>query len=99
MHHDDAVLALESLGNETRLRVFRALVRSGGTGMPVGSLKDTLAIPGSTLSHHLSQLVSAGLVVQSREGRVLRCQANFGAMRDLLSYLTEECCVDEDCTC
>ena len=99
MDHSEAVTALESLGNDTRLNLFRELVRAGSTGLPVGKLKEALAIPGSTLSHHLAQLVSAGLVSQTREGRVIRCQADYAVMRDLLAYLTEECCADEDCAC
>jgi DNA-binding transcriptional ArsR family regulator len=99
MEHAQAATALESLGNGTRLAIFRALVRAGTSGMPVGGLKEQLEIPGSTLSHHLSQLVAAGLVRQSREGRVLRCQAEFSTMSELLDYLTDECCADEDCSC
>jgi DNA-binding transcriptional ArsR family regulator len=99
MQHDQAATALESLGNETRLAIFRSLVRAGTSGMPVGGLKEKLGIPGSTLSHHLGHLVHAGLVSQSREGRVLRCQAEFGAMNELLGYLTDECCADENCGC
>ncbi len=99
MEHSQAATALESLGNETRLAIFRALVRAGTSGLPVGGLKAQLEIPGSTLSHHLSQLVAAGLVSQSREGRVLRCQAEYSAMNELLGYLTDECCADEDCGC
>ena len=99
MNHAQAVTALESLGNETRLCLFRVLVRAGGTGLPVGKLKETLDIPGSTLSHHLAQLVNAGLVTQTREGRVIRCQADYAAMQALLGYLTEECCADEDGCC
>ena len=97
MEHSQAATALESLGNETRLAIFRTLVRAGTGGLPVGGLRDRLEIPGSTLSHHLSQLVAAGLVRQSREGRVLRCQAEFSAMTELLGYLTNECCADQDC--
>ena len=97
MQHEQAADALESLGNETRLAIFRALVRAGTQGMPVGGLKEKLEIPGSTLSHHLGHLVNAGLVRQSREGRVLRCQAEFATMNDLLGYLTDECCADEAC--
>jgi DNA-binding transcriptional ArsR family regulator len=99
MQHQHAAAALESLGNETRLAIFRTLVRAGTSGLPVGGLKEKLGIPGSTLSHHLSQLVSAGLVSQAREGRVLRCQAEFSAMNELLGYLADECCADEDCGC
>ena len=97
VQHQQAASALESLGNETRLAIFRTLVRAGTAGLPVGGLKQKLEIPGSTLSHHLGQLISAGLVSQSREGRVLRCQAEFATMNELLGYLTDECCADEPC--
>lgn len=97
MNEQSAAVALESLGNETRLAIFRALVRAGASGLPVGKLKEKLSIPGSTLSHHLSHLVGAGLLDQNREGRVLRCTANYRVMRELVGFLTEECCVDDDC--
>jgi len=99
MNSHAAAAALESLGNETRLRIFRALVRAGPAGLPVGSLKDKLDIPGSTLSHHIGHLVGAGLMAQNREGRTLRCTANFGEMRALVDYLVAECCADDGGCC
>jgi DNA-binding transcriptional ArsR family regulator len=99
MNEETAVVALESLGNATRLRIFRALVRAGPAGLPVGQLKEKLRIPGSTLSHHLSSLAAAGLMAQTREGRTLRCTANFDAMRGLVAYLVEECCADDGGKC
>ena len=65
--------------------------------MPVGTLKEKIAIPGSTLSHHIARLVAAGLVSQNREVRVLRCTANYPAMQELVAYLVEECCRDDVC--
>lgn len=88
-----AALCLEKLGNPTRLQIFRLLVRAGPEGAAVGEVQAHLSIPGSTLSHHLSQLVQAGLIEQRREGRVLRCIANFELMQSLVGYLSEECCV------
>ena len=85
-----AASTLESLGNQTRLTIYRTLVRAGPTGMAVGMLKERLAIPGSTLSHHLSRLVAAGLVSQNREGRVLRCTTNYQTTNELIAYLVEE---------
>ena len=99
MNSQTAAVALESLGNETRLRIFRALVRAGPTGLAVGSLKDKLDIPGSTLSHHIGHLVNAGLMAQNREGRTLRCTANFPVMRALVDYLVAECCMDDGGSC
>ena len=97
MDNQTAAEALESLGNEKRLAIYRQLVRAGPTGLPVGSLKDRVGIPGSTLSHHVAHLVGAGLISQNREGRVLRCTANFGTMQALVDYLVKECCEDVCC--
>ena len=97
MNLDHAARSLESLGNPTRLSVFRTLVRAGPEGLAVGQLQERLGIPGSTLSHHVAHLVRNDLVSQQREGRVLRCTANYASMNDLLDYLTRECCQESGC--
>ncbi len=58
----------------------------------MGEVQDRLNIPGSTLSHHISHLVNAGLVNQTREGRVLRCTPNFDLMSPVMDFLTAACC-------
>ena len=88
----DLARCLEKLGHPTRLEIFRLLVRAGHGGLPVGAIQRHLDIPPSTLSHHIANLVSAGLVGQRREGRVLRCTAEFGRMDGVVSALTAECC-------
>lgn len=85
---------LESLGNPTRLSIYRLLVKAGPTGLPVGEIQRRLGVPASTLSHHLANLVQNDLVAQVREGRVLRCMPNFERMGELLTFLTNECCLD-----
>ena len=95
MDTDTAALCMESLGNPIRLDIYRRLVRAGTTGMNVGQLQTQLELPGSTLSHHLHHLVSRRLVEQTREGRALRCTANYAVMNNLLTFLTDECCQDE----
>ncbi len=94
MKLDDAAARLEALGNPTRLRIWRTLVRSGAEGMPVGRLQEKLDIAASTLSHHLKTLVGVGLVTQTREGTTLYCRTNYDMMRGLLEYMVEECCVE-----
>jgi len=87
-----AARCLDKLGNPVRLEVFQLLVRAGRDGLSVGEIQEHLEIPGSTLSHHLSHLVNAGLVHQERESRVLRCTPNFALMEELVGFLTEQCC-------
>lgn len=94
MKLDDAAAQLEALGNPTRLKIYRALVRAGEEGMPVGRLQDKLDVAASTLSHHLKALVAVGLVTQTREGTTLICHTNYGLMRGLLEYLVDECCAE-----
>lgn len=94
MKLDDAAARLEALGNPTRLKIYRSLVRAGAEGMPVGRLQTKLDVAASTLSHHIKSLVIVGLVTQVREGATLVCHANYELMHDLLAYLAEECCAD-----
>jgi len=87
--------AFKELGHTTRLAIFKRLVKSGAQGIPVGVVQDELKIPGSTLSHHISSLASAGLIKQRREGRILYCVAEYDRLKDVLDFLQEECCADE----
>jgi DNA-binding transcriptional ArsR family regulator len=100
MKLDDAAARLEALGNPTRLKIYRALVRAGEAGMPVGRVQDRLKIAPSTLSHHIKTLVTVGLVAQVREATTLVCHANYSTMRELVDFLVAECCADEsDAAC
>jgi len=92
MELEDAAKRCAELGNTTRLSIFRLLVRAGKDGLPVGELQKNLGIPGSTLSHHLQRLVQVGLLNQRRASRVLYCEPQFDAIRELADYLVSECC-------
>ena len=95
MKIEEAAARLEALGNPTRLKIYRTLVRAGHAGMPVGRLQERLKIPASTLSHHVKALVSVGLICQVRESTTLVCHAEYDTMRGLLDFLVAECCADE----
>ncbi len=81
-----------ALGHPTRLGIYRALVRAGDNGAPVGMLQEALGVPASTLTHHIQTLARAGLVKQERDGRVLTTRADYEQMRGLLDFLTDDCC-------
>ena len=87
--------ALKELGHPTRLVVFKRLVKAGQQGVAVGVVQEELGIPGSTLSHHISSLVSAGLIKQRREGRVLYCVVEYEKLLSLIAFFQDECCIDE----
>ncbi len=97
MKLEDAAARLEALGNPTRLKIYRILVRGGAEGMPVGRLQERLDIAASTLSHHLKALIAVGLVTQTREGTTLVCHTNYDLMRGLIDYMVEECCAEGSC--
>ena len=92
MLEQKAADALAALGNRTRLRAFKLLVRAGREGTNVGTLQKHLGIPATTLAHHLATLAQAGLVQQERRGREVICTANYRAVNDVLDYVKAECC-------
>jgi len=95
MNLETAALILSKIGNPTRLKIVRLLVKAGEQGMPVGAIQRNLQIPGSTLTHHISHLKNAGLIRQEREQATLFCKMEYERLNQLVAYLTEECCVDE----
>ena len=97
MKIDDAAARLEALGNPTRLKIYRMLVRAGDPGLSVGKLQSRLSIPASTLSHHLKSLIIVGLVTQERDSTTLICRAHYQVMRGLVDFLVAECCTEADC--
>lgn len=88
----DALAKLSALAQETRLRIFRRLVRTGPAGESAGAIANALDIPAPTLSFHLKELERAGLIAQRRESRSLIYAAHFDGMRMLLAFLMEDCC-------
>jgi len=87
-----AVEALSSLAQETRLQIFRALVRAGAEGMAAGRIAETLGVPKATLSFHLAHLTRSGLLDSQRRGRSIIYAVRFDGVRALLDYLMEDCC-------
>ena len=92
-----AIDALGALAQEHRLALFRLLVRAGEKGMPAGAIAEALGVPNSSLSFHLAQLRSAGLILQERQHRSLIYRANYAAMNALVAYLMENCCAGSAC--
>jgi DNA-binding transcriptional ArsR family regulator len=94
---ESAIEALGALAQEHRLASFRLLVQAGDKGMPAGAIAEALSVPNSSLSFHLAQLRSAGLILQERQHRSLIYRANYQAMNALVAYLMENCCGGAEC--
>ena len=97
MEKQDVIAALAALAHETRLDVFRLLVRAGREGLAAGAVAEALEIPPATLSFHLKELRNAGLVLAEREGRSIRYAPDFASMSALVGYLGENCCRGGSC--
>jgi ArsR family transcriptional regulator len=92
MKVNDIVKALGALAQESRLAVFRLLVKRGPEGYTPSELADKLGVPAPTLSFHLKELQHAHLVIFRREGRFLYYSADFDTMNGVVGFLTENCC-------
>ena len=92
METESAVIALTALAQESRLKVFRLLVPAGAEGIAAGQIADGLGIPPATLTFHLKELSGAGLVESRREGRSVIYSLRVEGIRELLTYLTRDCC-------
>ena len=99
MKAEDVVVALGALAQESRLAIYRLLVKRGPDGYSPTDLVVKIGIPAPTLSFHLKELQRAGLITSRREARFLYYSANFERMRGLIGFLTEKCCSLSDTEC
>ncbi|MCG6891694.1 MAG: helix-turn-helix domain-containing protein [Gammaproteobacteria bacterium] len=95
MKLEQAANILAKIGNPTRLKIVRLLVRAGEDGLAVGQIQKQLDIPGSTLTHHIAHLKSAGVIRQQRRQATLLCTMEYPVLQDLVDYLTAECCSEQ----
>jgi len=96
----DSISATEALGalaQNTRLDVFRLLVRHEPAGLPAGEIARQLDVPQNTMSSHLATLSRAGLVSAKRDSRRIIYRADLATMNMLMAFLLENCCSGEDC--
>ena len=92
MDQSAALATLSALSQQTRLDVFRLLVRAGTDGMLSGEIGEQLGVRQNTMSANLAILLNCGLVRNERQGRQIRYLVDIDKMRGLLAYLMEDCC-------
>lgn len=98
MKEKKVVRALAALAQESRLAVFRLLMEGEDTGLSAGTISKTLQIPPTTMSFHLSQLKTAGLVDARKEGRSIIYSANRKRAKKIANYLTAKKPVEAEYT-
>ena len=92
MDIQEVIIMFDALSQETRLSVFRLLVKAGMEGLPAGMLSEELGTPHNTMSFHLNHLSNAGIVSSRKEGRSVIYSANFEVVRDLIGFIVKDCC-------
>ncbi|MRG73164.1 metalloregulator ArsR/SmtB family transcription factor [Alphaproteobacteria bacterium HT1-32] len=92
MDSTQAIDAFSALSQQTRLDVFRLLVKAGTDGLLSGEIGERLEVRQNTMSANLAVLLRAGLIRNERQGRTIRYFANFETMNGLLAFLMEDCC-------
>ncbi len=95
MNINNYIECLSALAQDTRLEAFRLLVRMGDAGLSAGSIAEQLSVNVTTLSRHLSVMEQAGLLSKERQARQIIYRVSFSKVRDLFSYLIEDCCAGD----
>jgi DNA-binding transcriptional ArsR family regulator len=88
-HHADQLAAL---GHPVRLAILRFVVQAGEGGSAAGEIQNHVALPASTLSHHLKRLLEAELLISRQEGTFHYYAADYEVLRRLTNYLWQDCC-------
>jgi len=92
MESIDAIAVFSALSQPTRLAVFRLLMAHEPGGLPAGQIAQQVDVPQNTLSTHLGILDRAGLVAAQRDGRSIIYRAELGRVREITSFLVQDCC-------
>ncbi len=98
MNTKNVITALAALAQESRLSVFRLLVRVGPEGMAASKIADELGIPPSSLSFHLKELTHAELITPRQDGRFIIYSAHILKINEVTGFLMENCCGGNPCS-
>ena len=99
MKQQDAIDAFAALAHETRLSVFRLLVREGSALMPALEIARRLGAKPSTLSGHLAILKRAGLVSATRRQKEILYTPDMSTTDALVLFLLADCCGGDAAAC
>lgn len=92
MDQPDAIEAFAALAQDTRMSIYRFLVKQADKSVRASEISAQLGIVPSTLSGHLAILRRAGLLKSERHQREIRYSADIDAMNTLISFLLQDCC-------
>jgi ArsR family transcriptional regulator len=84
-----AIMRLSALAQQTRLSTFALLAKAGPAGLNAGELAARVGAPANTMSAHLTILVHAGMIKQTRSGRNMLYHAVPEAITDLEGFVSD----------
>lgn len=87
------------LSQESRLKIFRILVRHSSKGITPTEISKILNdMPRNTLSFHLSLMLQADLCKTVKNGKQIIYKANCATIKTAAHFLLKDCC-EGDCKC
>jgi DNA-binding transcriptional ArsR family regulator len=92
MMQEQAIQALAALANEHRMSIYRTVLAAGPSGLPAGQIAERSGLGASNVSFHVAQMERAGLLRSWRVQRNVFYAVEMEGMRQLLAFLTEDCC-------
>lgn len=92
MESTAAIDVFAALSQSTRLDAFRLIMKHEPDGLPAGEIARLLDVPQNTMSTHLAVLTRAGLISPDRHGRSIIYRAELERVREIASYLVNDCC-------
>src|SRR5690606_4228837 len=92
MESTHAIEIFAALSQPTRLDTFRLLMEREPEGLPAGEIARRLKVPQNTMSSHLAILARAGLIESERHSRSIIYRAVLDRVRELTSFLVQDCC-------
>lgn len=92
MESTQAIEVFAALSQSTRLETFRLLMEHEPEGLPAGDIARHLKVPQNTMSTHLAILTRAGLIESERHSRSIVYRAVVDRVRDITSFLVQDCC-------
>lgn len=87
-----AIEGFGSLAQPTRLAAVRHLLAIHPLSLPAGEIARLCEVPHNTMSTHLGILGRAGLISVEKDGRTMNYRADVTGFRDLLKFLSQDCC-------
>ena len=76
----------KALSDPTRREILNLLKRGD---LSAGAIADRFDMTAATISHHLSVLKQADLILDRREGKYIYYQLNLSVFEELLSWLKD----------